>query len=173
MTAKLKLTKEQETLFNAMTSKLQQECAMVFIANGYENKTKSYLMACKNLNKKPSKNPDVSGSEILNYPSVTAFIDSVRVVAAESVNIDAAWVLTAAKQVFDRCMQFEKVLDKAGEAVRDADGNPLYKFEPNAANKSLEIIGKHVNVNAFNKEPEKAGDSMADAINKLIDKMPN
>ncbi len=37
------------------------------------------------------------------------------------------------------------------EAVTDADGSPTgeYKFEHSGANKALEIIGKHVDVQAF------------------------
>jgi hypothetical protein len=52
-------------------------------------------------------------------------------------------------------MQFEGVVDKQGAPVLDPAGNPIYKFEPNAANKSLEIIGKHVKVRAFEKEEQK------------------
>jgi phage terminase small subunit len=148
----MKLTDKQEGLFKAIPSRLRQETALAFIKNGYENKKQSYLAACKKMNKKPSKNPETSASEILSYSNVTDFIDSVQIVVAESVNIDAEWVLRSAKQVFDRCMQFEGVVDKQGAPVLDPAGNPIYKFEPNAANKSLEIIGKHVKVRAFEKE---------------------
>jgi len=77
-------------------------------------------------------------------------------------------VLLSAKQVFDRCMQHEKVTDKQGEPVLDNDGCPIYKFEPNAANKSLEIIGKHVKVRAFEKE-ERREESDKQVVINIID----
>jgi phage terminase small subunit len=64
----------------------------------------------------------------------------------ERVEIDADWVLKSAKKVFDRCMQQEDVTDREGGATGE------WKFEHSGANKALEIIGKHVKVNAFNKD---------------------
>ena len=92
------------------------------------------------------------GSENLSKLVIQERIAELMKERTERVEINADWVLISAKQVFDRCMQFEKVTDKAGDAVLDTDGNPIYKFEPSAANKSLEIIGKHVKVNAFQKD---------------------
>ena len=177
MAAKLKLTKEQEALFNAMTSKLQQECALVYIANGYENKTQSYITACKNLKKKPSKNPDTSGSEILNYPSVTAFIDSVRVKAAESANTDAKWLLERLREVddldildimtddlsgFKSLKEWPKVwrTNISGIDISTMMGNDdietvIKKIKWPDKVKNRELIGRHVNVKAWDKE-EKA-----------------
>jgi hypothetical protein len=67
----------------------------------------------------------------------------VREIAEEEFKIDAAWVLKAAKKVHDRCMQAEQVM-VGGEPTGE------YKFEAAGANKSLEIIGKHIDVQAFN-----------------------
>ncbi len=64
----------------------------------------------------------------------------------ERVEIDADWVLESAKKVFDRCMQQEDIVDREGAATGE------WKFEHSGANKALEIIGKHVKVNAFNKD---------------------
>lgn len=181
MAKDLKLTKEQEALFNAMTSKLQQECAMVYIANGYENKKQTYITACKNLNKKPSKNPETSGSEILNYPNVMEFIDSVRLIAAESANIDAKYVL-------DRLMEIDEldILDIMQEdlsgfkllsqwpkpwrtsiggldlmtisAGEDDVESVIKKIKWPDKTKNLEMIGKHVNVKAWEKEIDSSDD---------------
>ena len=94
-------------------------------------------------------------SQLLSKLDIQELIAEYVKERSERVQIDADWVLVSAKQVFDRCMQHEKVTDKSGEPVLDNDGNPVYKFEPNAANKSLEIIGKHVKVRAFEKEEKK------------------
>lgn len=88
-----KLTAKQEELFNNMGSGLRKEVAIQYIKNGYENGTKAYLAACKKLKRKPSKNPETSASEILNYPNVIAFIHSTKIEAAREAQIDANWVL--------------------------------------------------------------------------------
>lgn len=139
----VKLTKEQKELLGAITQELRRETALAYIANGYQNKTKSYLDACESMGKKPSKNPETSASEILGYPNVLDFLKSVKEKVAEEVQIDAAWVLRQAVKVHERCMQAEAVIDKEGGHTGE------YKFEHSGANKALEIIGKHVDVQAF------------------------
>lgn len=69
-------------------------------------------------------------------------IAELKAVRSEETRIDAAWVLRQAVKVHERCMQAEPVIVQ-GEPTGD------YKFEHAGANKSLEIIGKHVNVQAY------------------------
>lgn len=147
-----KLTSEQKELLGAITQELRRETALAFIANGYSNQAQAYISACEKLKKKPSKNPVVSGSEILNYPNVLGFINSVKEKVAEEAQIDAAWVLKAAKDIYDRCMQAEPVIDKDGGRTGE------YKFEHTGANKALDTIGKHVHVNAFTENVKVSGD---------------
>lgn len=80
-----KLTVKQEALLKAITQQLRRETALAYISLGYENQTKAYLLACETMGREPSKNPEVSGSEILNYPNVVDFLDSVRIAVAEEV----------------------------------------------------------------------------------------
>lgn len=165
--SEVKLTDEQQALLSKIKSSLRIETALAYIRGGYNNRTRAYLDACETIGKKPAKVPFSSASEILNFPDVKAFIDSVKLKAAETVNIDAAWVLKSAKKVYDRCMQEEQVTDREGAATGE------YKFEHSGANKALEIIGKHVDVKAFDNEQKGPSDSLADSVNKLIDKLPN
>lgn len=162
-----KLTAKQEALLAKITTPLRVETALAFIRNGYDNQTKAYKDACKKLKRKPAKVAFASASEILNFPEVAAFIDSVKHEAAETVNIDAAWVLSQAVKVHYRCMQAEAVLDREGRPVLVEDGKgdlvPAYTFEHAGANKSLEIIGKHVDVRAFDGE----GSNTVEQITKV------
>ena len=86
-------------------------------------------------------------SRLHSKSKVLARIDElkaqVREVAEKEFKIDAEWVLKQAVKVHDRCMQAEPVL-VGGEPSGE------YKFEAAGANKSLEIIGKHIDVQAFN-----------------------
>jgi len=67
----------------------------------------------------------------------------VQAIAKEEFKIDAAWVLKQAQKVYLRCMQEEEITIKGR-------GTGEFKFEAAGANKSLEIIGKHIDVQAFN-----------------------
>lgn len=104
-----------------------------------------------------------SGSENLSKPDIADKIAELMEERSNKAKIDAEWVLTNAKKVFDRCMQFEQVMNRDGSPVyvstEDGDLVPAFKFEPSGANKALEIIGKHVDVNAFTKQPEEDQDA--------------
>lgn len=93
------------------------------------------------------------GQENLTKPDVSAYLQTIMQERAVRTKIDADWVLISAKRVFDRCMQDEPVIDRNGDPVfcktESGDLAAAYKFDPAGANKALETIGKHVNVNAF------------------------
>jgi phage terminase small subunit len=128
------LTAKQQSLLKAITQELRRETAIAFIALGYTNKTQAYISACESMGKKPSKNPHTSASEILSYPNVLEFINSVKLSIAEEAKIDAAYVLKMSNELLLRCMVY-------GE-----------DFSPSGAGKALDLIGKHVNVQAFNEK---------------------
>lgn len=141
--AGVKLTSEQKELLAKITQELRRETVLAYVASGYDNQTNAYLAACKKMGREPSKTPVSSASEILSYPNVIEFINSVKEVVAEKAQIDAQWVLDQAVKVHERCMQAEAVTDKEGGPTGE------YKFEHTGANKALEIIGKCVSVQAF------------------------
>ena len=85
------------------------------------------------------------GTENLAKPVIAEFIQELKAKRADKLNIDAEWVLKSAKKVFDRCMQYEEVVTSEGSTGE-------FKFEHSGANKALEIIGKHVDVQAFNEK---------------------
>jgi len=85
------------------------------------------------------------GNENLSKPELQEKIAELMQERSNKTKIDAEWVLKAAKQVFDRCMQAEPVF-VAGEPTGE------YKFDSSGANKALDTIGKHVDVQAFNEK---------------------
>lgn len=159
-----KLTPKQKTLFNKIESKLRKEVASEFIKTGFINGTKSYVRACKNLKRKCSKNPETSASEILNYPNVAAFINSIRENIAEEAQIDAQWVLNNLKSVAVRCMTAEPVMVK-GEDGMEETGE--YTFDSSGANRSLELIGKTMKM--FTDKIELDGKLIVRTIRKRFD----
>lgn len=82
------------------------------------------------------------GSENLSKPDLQEKIAELMSARSEKTKINAAWVLTQAAKVHQMCMQAEPVI-VGGEPTGE------YKFDSSGANKSLEIIGKHVDVQAF------------------------
>ena len=94
------------------------------------------------------------GSENLTKPDIAGRLIELTKDRSEKTLIDAEWVLKAAKDVYDRCMQYSPIMAKDGSHVQDEDGNNLFKFEPASANKALEIIGKHVDIQAFKERVE-------------------
>ena len=92
------------------------------------------------------------GCENLAKPNVAARIQILFGERAAKVEVNAEWVLRQAVEVHNRCMTASKVVTRSGEPVLDEDGNPVYSFEHTGANKSLEIIGKHIDVQAFNEK---------------------
>jgi len=94
------------------------------------------------------KTAKVIGSENLTKPDILEFINKAKEERIEEVKVDANWVLKAAVEVHERCMQHEEAKDHEGVGIGE------YKFEHSGANKSLEIIGKHVDVQAFKEKVE-------------------
>lgn len=100
-----------------------------------------------------AKTAQEQSSRLLSNAMVSDRVAELKAERAQRTQIDADWVLTAAKRVYDRCMQDEPVLDRKGEPVMCTTANgsvaAAYTFDAAGANKALDTIGKHVNVNAF------------------------
>lgn len=78
------------------------------------------------------------GHENLNKPEIAAAIKEASDQRAERVALDADYVLTGIRDLVERCIQATPVLDAAGKETGE------YKFEPNAALKGYELLGKHL-----------------------------
>jgi len=90
------------------------------IRSGYSEKT-----ACK------------IGSENLHKPDIAKHIQELFDKRAKKADISSEWVLNNLQKVALRCMQEEEVMTQ-GEPSGE------FKFDSSGANKSLELIGKHL-----------------------------
>ncbi|MDA0799736.1 MAG: terminase small subunit [Chloroflexi bacterium] len=93
----------------------------------------------------------VAGSRLLRNVQVATAIARAKQRRSEATSIDAQWVLREAVALYQRCIQEHRpVLDPRTrkQLVTDA-GEPLFTFNAPAATRALELIGKHVNVGAF------------------------
>ena len=87
-------------------------------------------------------------NENMRKHAIASRIAELKAERCEQTRIDAAWVLKQAVKVHERCMQAEAVKDRDGQEIGE------YKFEHSGANKALEIIGKHVDIQAFLEKQE-------------------
>jgi len=69
--------------------------------------------------------------------NIAEYITELQAKRSAKTELNAQWVLERLQRVHDRCMQEEAVTDAEG-----ATGE--YKFEHSGANRSLELIGKHL-----------------------------
>ena len=78
------------------------------------------------------------GYQLLQNPSVAAYIKERSQSIAEKIGVNAEYVLGSFKKVAERSLEAEPVLDK--------EGNPIgeYTFNAAGANKALEMLGKHL-----------------------------
>lgn len=90
------------------------------------------------------------GDENLKKPVIAAAVAAAKLARSEETKIDAAYVLRQAVKLHERCMQeVAPIIDRRGQQVRDDDGNPLFEFNAAGAAKALDLVGKHVDVQAF------------------------
>lgn len=115
------------------------------------------------------KTAQEQSSRLLSNVKVSDRVAELKRERSSRVQIDADWVLMAAKRVYDRCMQEEPVLEKDGTHVmcktESGDIAAAYTFNAAGANKALETIGKHVAVNAF---AEKQSDDRQEQITRVV-----
>ena len=86
------------------------------------------------------------GAENLTKPVIAAAVAEAKRERSVATKIDAEWVLRQAVELHQRCMgEIRPVRNpKTGKQQYDDDGNALFKFNAAAANRALELVGKHV-----------------------------
>ena len=91
------------------------------------------------------------GSENLSKPDIQEAIAEAKRERSEATKIDAGWVLRQAVELHRRCMQEIRpaLHPKTRQQLRDDDGNALFTFNAAASARALELIGRHVDINAW------------------------
>lgn len=97
----------------------------------------------------PEKSATANGNRLLKDEGVIAIIKELRAKAEEESFLETINVAKSFKQIFDRCMQHEPVMEydyatKRMVPVRDEQGNAVYTFDSNGANRAMENIAKHI-----------------------------
>ncbi len=99
------------------------------------------------------KTAGAQASRLLTNVNILNYIIEQTDKVMEKAKIDAGYVLTQAVKVHERCMQEEPVMELNYE-TKEMEPTGEFKFEHTGANKALEIIGKHVDVQCFKDQIE-------------------
>ncbi len=90
-------------------------------------------------------------NENLSKPVIAAAISTAKQERTEATRIDAGYVLRKLHQIVERCLQEVRpaLHAKTRQPMKDKDGNTLYTFNAAGANQALALLGKHVQIGAF------------------------
>ncbi len=99
------------------------------------------------------------GSENLSKLAIQEAIAEAKRERSEATKIDAEWVLRELVKLHKRVTQEIKpaLHPKTRKQMKDEEGNLLFVFNAAAANRSLELIGKHTEIAAFKDRLEVSG----------------
>jgi len=98
------------------------------------------------------------GQRLLKNVEILRRIMEIIEKITDQCDVDSLYVLRQAKKLHERCMQeVSPVMVGVGRDRRqltDDDENPVFEFNASGAAKGLELIGKHVDVQAFKEQME-------------------
>ena len=79
------------------------------------------------------------GHDLLKKPEIKAVIDAILAKRAKDIELDEDWCLRRFKEISDRCMQKEAVMEFNGEEWVESG---VWKFDSTGANRATENIAK-------------------------------
>lgn len=90
--------------------------------------------------------------------------------------VDAKYVVDGLNEVYQRCMEAHPVMiwnhiDKQMEQKTDGEGNGVWEFDSQGANKALELLGKHVAMFTEKSEVKTDASITPEAIQSIADKL--
>ncbi len=85
-----------------------------------------------------SAKPAVTAGQVMAVPAVRAAVEERLKLKRIRTEINADWVVSNFKRIFERCMQVEAVTDKEGNTTGE------YRFDAKGANKALEMLGRSI-----------------------------
>jgi phage terminase small subunit len=97
-----------------------------------------------------AKTAEVQASRLLSNAKVQEAIDEQLKLREQRTLVTADYIINSLKTVAERCMQIEAIVDREGQPTGE------FKFDSSGANRSLELLGKHLKL--FTDKTELSGD---------------
>lgn len=97
------------------------------------------------------RSAEVTGSRLLSNHKVASRISELKAQRVERTEITADYVLAGLKEVAERCLQKSPVMkwdyvNKQMVQVQDDEGRDVWSFDSQGANRSFELLGKHIGI---------------------------
>lgn len=90
------------------------------------------------------------GFKLLAIPKVRRVVDQLKAERSKRTATDADWVLQEARRLYERAMgDIRPAVDRRGKQLVDDEGRACFVFNGTVAARALELVGKHVQVQAF------------------------
>ena len=97
------------------------------------------------------------GWQLLQREDIQEYLEGLRAEYAENAGVSKQWVVERFKDISDRCVQAEPVLDNQGLPTGE------YRFDSSGANKATEMLGKIIGV--FEKDNDQSKANTTNIIN--------
>lgn len=115
----------------------------------------------KSMNKsQAARDAGYASPSVFNKDNVKAAIAEQLSIRAERLRLGGDWVLGELRRVYDRCMKIQEIKDVYGQPTGE------FKFDSRGALRALELIGRHVDVRAW--EDKVAGNAFSE---ELVDRL--
>lgn len=95
--------------------------------------------------------------QLLQKEDIQEYLERLRAEAAEKSGISREWIIERFKEVSDRCIQAEPVMDKNGMETGE------YKFDSAGVNKATEMLGKIIGI--FEKDNNQSKAKITNVVN--------
>lgn len=107
-------------------------------------------------------------SRLLTNDNVSEYVKKLIDELSDKTKLNHEWVLKRFRDISDRCMQAVPVMEfdsvnKVMVQSTDEDGKGIWEFDSSGANKSTEMIGKHLGF--FEKDNEQSRPITSPVIN--------
>lgn len=94
---------------------------------------------------------EVQASRLLSNANIASRITELKKKLQEKTQITQEYVLNNLKEVGERCLQKKPVMkwdyaNKQMTQVEDEQGNSVWAFDSQGANRAFELLGKHIGI---------------------------
>lgn len=124
---------------SSLSPKQERFCQELLVDN---NQTQAAIRAGY-----PGKAAAAQASRLLTNAKIKARVTELRGEQSERTRVTADYVIENLTEVVERCMERAPVMVREGRRMVqevDADGNHVWQFNSNGANRALELLGKHL-----------------------------
>lgn len=97
------------------------------------------------------------GADLLQKTSIREAIEKAQAERSQRVEVTQDYVISNLVEIVERSMQRAPVTNRKGEQIKDSKGRNVWCFDAKAANKALELLGKHLGLFSDRVQTEVSG----------------